>query len=414
MLNRGINFLRGSVTVAVEAPYPERVLNLCGSWGIPFWDLHWEGEQSFSFRLHRKDYRRLQRACRKLEVSFSVRRRAGAPYACRRLWRRGGLLWGMGACAFLLVLSSFFVWDFQVEGNRSLSEQEILRALAEEGVKQGCFAYGIDSEPLRNRILLKLPELSWLTVNVKGCRAYVQVRERVQVPEIWSKHEPANLVASKSGVVTRVQALDGTAAVLRGQTVLEGELLISGVRSGEVYGTSFMSGLGEVRARTWYELLVKVPMEQEIIVYDRKEQLRWAINFGGKRINFYRNSGIAYHNYDKISTRVQGSLFGGLVLPVTVIQERIRPYTVQTVPRTAQQAQTIGEETLLRYLDTLLCDGSVTSTRFSATQREDCLLVSLSAECEESIGRLQTIEQVEHEGEMAWSRESASSVWSRR
>lgn len=36
------NYLRGSVLFQCESPAPERVLNLCGVYGIPFWDVQWE------------------------------------------------------------------------------------------------------------------------------------------------------------------------------------------------------------------------------------------------------------------------------------------------------------------------------------------------------------------------------------
>ena len=35
------NYLRGSVLFRCESPAPERVLNLCGVYGIPFWDVQW-------------------------------------------------------------------------------------------------------------------------------------------------------------------------------------------------------------------------------------------------------------------------------------------------------------------------------------------------------------------------------------
>ena len=61
-----------------------------------------------------------------------------------------------------------------------MPDEEILRALEQNGVGIGTFSFSLDPEGLRNRVLLEIPELSWLTVNVSGCRATVQVRERVK------------------------------------------------------------------------------------------------------------------------------------------------------------------------------------------------------------------------------------------
>ena len=54
MMRRLVNGLRGQVTLRVESPFPERILNLCGEHGIAFWDLSWEGENCFACRITRR------------------------------------------------------------------------------------------------------------------------------------------------------------------------------------------------------------------------------------------------------------------------------------------------------------------------------------------------------------------------
>lgn len=56
-------------------------------------------------------------------------------------------------------------------------------------------------------MLLEIPELSWVAVNVSGCRANVEVRERRTAPKPLDRKIPCNLVARRDGLVLRVQAL---------------------------------------------------------------------------------------------------------------------------------------------------------------------------------------------------------------
>ena len=86
----------------------------------------------------------------------------------------------------------------------------------------GTYGYGVSSFRLRNDLLLDLPELSYIAINVRGCRAYVQVRERVEAPEIISKRQPGNTVAAKDALVTEIQPWDGEKMVLPGTTVTAG------------------------------------------------------------------------------------------------------------------------------------------------------------------------------------------------
>ena len=237
MLKRLVNLAKGEVTGRVESGFPERVLNICAEYGIVFWDLRWASPVEFTFTMTRRDWKRLRRLSRRIDCDMTAVNWKGAPFFLGRIRRRYGLWVTLGACVALLFWGSFFIWDFQVEGNVNVSRQEILRALEKHGVGFGTYGLDVDSPELRNYILLDLPELSYIAVNVRGCRAYVQVRERIPAPEIVSKQEPGNTVAAKDALVTAVQPWDGEKLVLPGTTVKAGQLLISGVVQGDGSGT---------------------------------------------------------------------------------------------------------------------------------------------------------------------------------
>ena len=94
MMRRFVSRLRGEVTVRVESPFPERVINLCSARNIAFWDLTWESEGSFTCRLSRANAAALQRGAEKLECVVTPISRRGAPFFLRRLRSRPALLVG--------------------------------------------------------------------------------------------------------------------------------------------------------------------------------------------------------------------------------------------------------------------------------------------------------------------------------
>ncbi|MEG1593840.1 MAG: sporulation protein YqfD, partial [Oscillibacter sp.] len=179
MIKQVLNRLQGQVRLRVDCAFPERILNLCGARNLAFWDLDWASETAFTCRLSRRDFHTLRRAAKNLDCTLTVVRREGAPYFLRRFRRRYVLLSGLVLCGALLFFGSFFIWDFTVEGNETVPREEILRSLQKNGITLGTFGFAVDAEDLRNHVLLDIPELSWMTVNVSGCRAYVEVRERV-------------------------------------------------------------------------------------------------------------------------------------------------------------------------------------------------------------------------------------------
>ena len=387
MLRQIVNRMQGQVYIRVETAFPERVLNLCSMKNLAFWDMVWESETAFTCRMSRRHYYALRRAVKKLDCSLTVVRKEGVPFFVGRFRRRHALLAGLCLCGGLLFFSSFFIWDFTVEGNERVTEEEILRALEKQGVTIGTFGLSIDTRDIRNHVLLDIPELVWITVNVSGCRAYVEVREREEVPEPVNEREPANVVARRGGLVLEVQALDGVKCVLPGSSVEAGELLISGVEDTETVGARVMAGMGTVEARTWYTLSTVVPLTVEEKRYTGEEKHGLSLVFGTNRVKFFSNSSIGTGNYDKITNRTQWSLFG-LPLPVTAVVETYRYYEPVAAQVSAAQAEARGEEILTEYLHTLVDPyGTVSSTLCTSRQTADGLLVTLSAECVEQIGQ---------------------------
>ena len=387
MLRRIVNLLKGEVTGRVESGFPERVLNLCAEYGIAFWGLNWESPVAFTFTMTRRDWKRLRRLSRHIDCEMSAVSWRGTPFFLGRMRYRVGLWATLLACVIALFLSSFFIWDFEIEGNEKVSQQEILRALEKHGVGFGTYGLSVDSPELRNYILLDIPELSYIAVNVNGCRAYVQVRERIPAPEIIDKKKAGNTVAAKDALVTAVQPWDGEKQVLPGTTVKQGQLLISGVVENDFAGARFLRGMGKVYGRTWYHLECRVPLTVQEKAYTGEEAVRRAFLIGKKRINLFIGSSILGDTCDKITNRNKWELPGGVALPVTVVTETLRPYELMQRQRSEKEALALAEEVLDARLAGYLDEGEILSREVSSQASDGYLTVTLSVECQEQIGK---------------------------
>lgn len=394
MLKKAVKLLRGSVCVRAKSAYPERMLNLCSARGIEFWDVRWIDDTALSFCVARGDLRALRRAAEGCGAEVSIERTAGTPFFFARLRRRHALFAGGILCAALLLVNSLFIWDFEVTGNETVPTETILHALREHGVHRGTFIYSFRSQEICNRVLPELKDLCWVAVNVRGCKAYVQVRERVRAPERVNESEPTNVIAAKPGLVTKVRALDGEKRVLPGTSVQQGQLLIAGVvdtggTEKPSVTTRFLAGKGEVWARTWYDLTVRVPLTYEKKVYTGKEKRSHTLIWGENRLKIgAKGSSICNVDCDKIKNQTLWTLFGLFALPVTWETETLLPYELEVTPRSRADAEAQGKDVLETYLAALLGEtDSVTQRRFSTAVESDTLVVTLSAECEEQIGK---------------------------
>ena len=370
MLKKAVKLLRGSVCVRAKSAYPERMLNLCSARGIEFWDVRWIDDTALSFCVARGDLRALRRAAEGCGAEVSIERTAGTPFFFARLRRRHALFAGGILCAALLLVNSLFIWDFEVTGNETVPTETILHALREHGVHRGTFIYSFRSQDICNRVLPELKDLCWVAVNVRGCKAYVQVRERVRAPERVNER------------------------VLPGTSVQQGQLLIAGVvdtggTEKPSVTTRFLAGKGEVWARTWYDLTVRVPLTYEKKVYTGKEKRSHTLIWGENRLKIgAKGSSICNVDCDKIKNQTQWTLFGLFALPVTWETETLLPYELEIAARSRADAEAQGKDVLETYLAALLGEtGSVTQRRFSTAVEGDALVVTLSAECEEQIGK---------------------------
>lgn len=397
MLYRNVlNFLRGSVQVEIECACPERVLNLCAVEEIAFWDLQWLSPIALRLRVTRRGWHALREVCTRADAQASRLRERGAPQLLLRLRTRYALLAALALFALLLFGGNLFIWSFEVTGNETVPTETILRALEKCGVAVGSQGLKIHQEDVRNRALLELPDVAWLAVNVRGCVAHVQVVERKRPPAVVQESQVCNVVARREGLVTRVQALDGKAVAAPGSVVTEGELLISGVADSERSGLRLLHGMGEVWARTWYDLSVSVPLKTTEKTGEGRKKLHLSLDFGRRRIKFYGKGSITGVDCDKITYYKPFTLPGGLRLPLTLVRERITAWEGAAAERTEQSARQEGEQQLLALLSARLPEGStVTDTRFAAVRQGNRLTVVLKAECLEQIGQTVTLPETE-------------------
>lgn len=388
MGNRLWEALRGQVRAEIICAYPERVLNLCAARGLPFRDLRRGDGGSLFMTLSQGDYIRLRNALEDFDCEIHVLRRTGFRAVLDALAKRPTL------CAFAVVvptalfLGSFFVWDYDIQGNVTVPDERILRALEKQGVGRGSFGLSLDGEDLRNHILLEIPELEWISVNVSGSRAHVQIRERTPPPERVDTDTPSNVTARRDGLVLSVNALDGKAVVLPGTSVAAGDLLISGADDLETTGkTRIMPARGSVKARTWRELTTTLSLTTTAKRFTGEQRVNVSVILGTRRIKFFFKTGLEpERKYDKITRRTALSLLG-LPLPVTLVRERYRFYEAVPAELSAKQARERGEAALREALRAEVSpDGEIRSALCGVRTHGDSVDVVLSAECVEEIG----------------------------
>ena len=411
-MKRLINWILGYAEVEAEGAFPERLLNLCAQHRLLFWGLVWRDETSFSVRVRLRDLSRLEELSQRAMCTLKVNGRRGVTAAALRWRKRWGFVTGLALAFLAVAVLSRFVLVVEVTGNETVSSAVILSELQRLGVRPGVYGPGLDRTGLANEALQTLKELSFLSINLYGTRIEVEVREAVPVPEILDETTPADVVATADGIIIDIHTAAGQALFEDGDTVMKGEVLISGdvelrKPEGSTYdmGKLVVHAAGTVTARTWRTLEAAIPLEAQTKEYTGEEKTLLSGTFLWWDVDFYGNSGISYEKYDKIKETRSLRLFGR-ELPLGITTVTFREYTLSGGAVDAAAARTMLEEELLARLEKILLEseGTVLRTDFVAKEEAGLLTVTMLAECQEQIGKT-----VEREGQTGRVYENSTS-----
>ena len=177
-LTRWILALCGYVRLEVCGVHPERVLNACAAAGIACTASEPVDAYTLRITVRARCADTVTELARRSQCEVKTLYRRGLPQLLRRAARYRGACAGLLAVVLALLASSLFIWRIDVTGNETLTTGQILRCLDECGVRPGTYWPALSNDLVRNDMILRLPELRWLTVNVHGSRAEVIVREK--------------------------------------------------------------------------------------------------------------------------------------------------------------------------------------------------------------------------------------------
>lgn len=372
--------VKGGIRLEIMGTVPESFLNTCALNAVELWNMECVDACTLRVSAAAGELPRLEAIAQKCMCRLSVIERLGAEKHRAGIKRRWYLPLFMFAAAILLMVSSLFVWDIRVEGCSELSRAQVLRALEDCGVKEGCFWPGISSDMVRSRVIQKLPRIAWLSVNVNGSRARVTVRERQPKPEIYDESSPVNIVAAKTGIIRQMSVLNGMALAAPGDTVMQGDVLVSAYPAGLGGQPRQLRAKADVYADTWYELsAVSLPLPEK---HSRGPGFgRLALKFGKNRINFYISSRKSVDECDKIIREYKIGVEGLFTLPITIVYESYRPY------RHEGMCQPEGEMLRQSLYEGLMgqIQGSIEYSAFTEAAADGVSTVTLRAQCLENI-----------------------------
>lgn len=277
MILKIIRLFRGYVVFAISGAPPERFLNILNRRGIRHWDFV-PRDGGYTGKMFLRDYLRIRPAARAAKVRLKSKRTAGLPFFIKKYRQRKGLLAGAVASVIILALMSSFVWDIRVTGFDGISVSKLNSVFAECGFKVGMLKSQLDSQAIERQVMLRLPEVRWLSVNAINNIATVEIKKLAKPPKQKAKSYPCNIKAKRDGVITKIVVSGGTAEVKRGSAVTENQLLVNSVVTmGEKQ--RYVHSEAVVMADVSEEYVLKIPIKKNKIILNENYTQKSNANF---------------------------------------------------------------------------------------------------------------------------------------
>ncbi len=386
MINWLLAFFGGWYALRGESRDAALFLNLCMRRCAPYWRYR-RDETGFSCRMRRRIWRELAAEA----AGITVTREGGLPGILRRYRGRWGLGIGLALAAVIVWLSGQYVWRVEVRGTSRYSAHDVRTELAAQGFGVGSYIPDVEVNSLQNRVLIASDRFSWISVNLLGTTAKVDVVELAERTSTRRETAPANLIAMTDGQIARLELRDGMPVVEVGEVVRAGQLLASGIVDTEKAGTRLMRAEGKVYATVAHHIRVEIPYATTVRQYTGEKRRDRRIIFFGKTINLFKNTGIVVGSCDIIDNERILSLFGRVKLPISYATTTYLPYIEQPATRDPDAARTLAEFTLRCRIDALSADREPVRMTTATIATAEAYVIDCTLWCIEDIAAVAPI-----------------------
>lgn len=379
ILLKVINYLSGYHKVKVESSYAERVINQLMRNNINYWELRREESGELVFFISHKEYKLLsdiidKNSCKVYDVYVK-----GLPFVLKRYRKRYGMIAGFAVFLAVLNVSSLFIWDIKVVSKTDLSHEQIISNLNELGCGVGTYIPAVDFDELCYKYVQTYEDCGWISVNVKGTTAEVELRPRVKAPE--KDESPCNLVAAYDGMIEEFAIFKGKSHISVGSVVKKGDLLVSGIVEDKNGSLRIVRSSGVVYAKTNHTFEVVVPYEHKEKVYKDNSVKKRSILFFGREFKLFLKKFEPNEKYEA-NTDISGLvLFGVIKLPMSLKTEIYREITYASATYSEEEAAEIADEQMDTMISEKLGNADILSITTSEEKTENEYILKCNIDC---------------------------------
>ena len=378
--------ISGMVELEITSAEPEAMLQALNAAKIEIRNIYKVSELTYRILIQRRDYVQTKNICMERDEAAVCVGRYGIYWGVLRAVRHPILCIGV----ILVFLGSMLLPNcillVRVDGASSIPAQKIVEVAQECGIRFGASWRVVRSEQMKNALLSALPELQWAGVNTYGCTAVISVRERSEEDTGLEPEGVVDIVAAKDGYVLSVESGEGTALVQPGDTVKEGQTLISGYIDCGTHVRA-VRAKGEVFAHTERNAVAIMPVEWDHRILQTRISKKISLLIGKNRINLWKDSGILDSRCGRMYEEYYVTLPGGFDLPVALCVDSYSFFEMQPFAIQKEEAERVLSDFVELYLKQQMIAGMIYEGNYSVTDDAGVFWLRGIYVCREMIGK---------------------------
>jgi len=380
-------FIKGVYNIKLSGEHSQRVLNRALMKKIYITDVKKISDNNFELCVSKTGLQIIKDIAEESNVTVQTLNYRGISKIFSNMKKRWMFIYASVTAIVCVLFSSSFIWEIDVPEVDYIKKEDIIATLKEYGIKEGALRKTIDYKVISNALITKYESLIWANVELSGTRIKVSLVPRTPTPQMIPFGVPNDIIAKKDGVITGIIAENGEKKVKVGDTVIKGQVLISGIVPSTAVGTRYVHSKGKITAKTWTEK----EKEQKLYKYEKEftgNQIKKAeIELPFVKIPLYFKKNIDFYNYESIIKEKN-------ILFLTFREYEYLEYNLKKVPMTLEEAINLAEDEL----ENQIKNEATQINNFKTTSEmidEETVYVRVLAESEEEIGEEREIEKAE-------------------
>ena len=385
------NYILGFIRITIEGYFIERLINLCLKNNILLWKSKRKKSTILEANISIKDFRKIVELSKQTKCKIKIKQKKGLPFIFNKYKKRKIFFFFLCTIVVLILSLSNFIWNIEIIGNENISKEDLLKTLKEEGLVIGSLKNKIDTKEIISKMRLNRNDLAWIGIELKGTNVIVKIVEADKKPEIIKEDEYCNIVATKPGVIVKVNAINGTPLVKEGDIVKEGTILVGGWLEGKYTGINYVHANGSAEAKVWYNQKEKVELKQVVMSKKENKETKYSVRINNFIINFYKTLS-KFQKYDTIEEIKKVRLFSDFYLPIEIIKktnyELEEKEITYNIEQAKQKAVEIAKEKLDKQIEK---NENILNTYISYNETEEYIEAQVIYEVLEEIGTKEKI-----------------------